>query len=490
MSINYDEVNRLQRKISESSEKYICVNATAGSGKTKTLIDRAARHSKITNKKILIISFTKSVVKEVKGRIKRLDKNIDNIEVKTFDSLFIDIFLNYQHLVTNKNLSRKKLKFYQVPPKGEDTFINYESLLYDENLFYFTSNWFKKCTNKLLKDSGAVSDWIKNKLESKYYEILVDEFQDMDKHQLWFIDLMSKTSTMRISLFGDVNQSIFKFRNAVPMETISFIKNNGFKLMPLNISIRCPNEIYRFASTLMKYDDNLEENDILNYDQICSHLETKVKNKLEFEFDDIDEDFLIDKFGVSFSESSNAILVSNHKIANNLIKNKGLNKFKNSQSPFMNIYDSGYEWEEICRVYFNKDIKTILSLIPIEDDFAMNRDYVKELYPKYINNLDKDEGNFRGYLSYFTSHFLGANISDIQVTIDTLVSKRNEIKKWVQQNNNVILTTFSAKGNEYDNVIIVFEREPWKNIKNDTEIMEKFFVAMTRTKNKLGIAFK
>ncbi len=92
------------------------------------------------------------------------------------------------------------------------------------------------------------------RLRHKFRFVLVDEFQDVDPAQFALLTLLvPPASRPRLLVAGDPDQSIYRFRGAVPdLLTRRFPAVYGGRLLELNLSHRCPPEALLVASRLLR----------------------------------------------------------------------------------------------------------------------------------------------------------------------------------------------------------------------------------------------
>ena len=142
-------------------------------------------------------------IKEISNLTKyENEQEIINTIVKTKDyiSIIIDIILKLDEKINNYKETEKMYEFIDISRKA----IN------------------------LLESHPEVCETLKN----KYYEILIDEYQDTNDLQELFTSYISKNNTYMV---GDIKQSIYRFRNTNPelfkskYEKYSK-KNNGLKI--------------------------------------------------------------------------------------------------------------------------------------------------------------------------------------------------------------------------------------------------------------------
>jgi len=302
-----------QKKILEYRGGIMAIPSSPGSGKTFILTHLALElHQKIPKgKKILLLTYMNSAVENFYGRLKTLDKNIDNIEVQTIHKFCLDIIkeniksLNLsENFMLLDNLTSAKLveNIYRVWfAENRDNFTQFFSQHtkdYEED--FYTS--FKFCClntiskaknfgltlNKLEKieikepllqlvidfhreyekeksrlsyidydDILLVSYNLMNDgkgllktLKASYSFILEDESQDSNYLQNKIVNLLSGDNLVKV---GDSNQNITgSFSNSSPAIFRKFGKEAPIKI-ELNQSFRSTKTIVNLANFFIKY---------------------------------------------------------------------------------------------------------------------------------------------------------------------------------------------------------------------------------------------
>ena len=196
-------------KLDKYKNKIIAINSVAGSGKTTTLINLANNN---IDKKILYIAFNKSLVDEMKLKIRK--KNIKNMCAYTFDALMRKIYLNiYPNInlqflkpgdihklcpfLKDKNYYFKKklidiLEEYcnNINILSLEEFIKYkENIIYGEEIKMLKEVWKLIETNQFqtfgtIRKQILVKHYCKEILNNMYDAIFIDEAQDFDKLML------------------------------------------------------------------------------------------------------------------------------------------------------------------------------------------------------------------------------------------------------------------------------------------------------------------
>ena len=215
----------------------IAVKSVAGSGKTTTLLELAKNHSK---KRILYIAFNKSLISEIKDKIK--ERGLKNMFPVTFDSLMRTVFI-IKTKIDNEHLSIIDLK-----PQNLGFYIDWFA-----NKPYNIKNFYIKCYNKFCNqtkycnikdfserilggDKGLltkmwqktldhdmltfdsirklveINNWCKGYIDANYDMIFIDESQDFDNIML---KILLEDTTIPKLFVGDTRQAIYEWKGCI-----------------------------------------------------------------------------------------------------------------------------------------------------------------------------------------------------------------------------------------------------------------------------------
>lgn len=218
----------------------LAIKSVAGSGKTTTLLELAKIHN---TKKILYIAFNKSLIEEIKKKIK--NNKITNLLPFTFDALINDCYyrLNNKrpdlkilsaHTIQDINpwLKGKKYSLRKYCVDEYNRFCNNSSIL---NIESFTGRplvhelWKKTLKGELLtfeslRKLSLIQKWFKKSIDSTYDMIMIDETQDFD---IMMLNMLLNDTTIPKIFVGDPMQSIYQWRGCI----------NGFNHLPSNALI-------------------------------------------------------------------------------------------------------------------------------------------------------------------------------------------------------------------------------------------------------------
>lgn len=284
-----DELNPEQLKIVKEENNKVLITAGPGSGKTKVIVSRTAYllNKGISPKSICIVTFTNKAASELKERMKLVTDHHKDITIGTFHAIGIMLLKRYGVSIGLKNfciispseaksIIRKILRELNEPSKADD--VNYhlnsistkrnnlitvkKALLsattYEEKIEaevyekYQDIKWKQKnvdfddilvYTYIMLKKHQHVVDKL------PYLYVSVDECQDSNIVQLKLSELLCRQN---IHYLGDIDQSIYAWRGAVPE---SFLKFDG-KIMHLEQNYRSTQRIVKASKSLISNNKN------------------------------------------------------------------------------------------------------------------------------------------------------------------------------------------------------------------------------------------
>ncbi|WP_297597088.1 ATP-dependent helicase [uncultured Cetobacterium sp.] len=227
------------------------VIAGAGSGKTRIIIYRTflLLQLGVPPKKILILTFTRKAIQEIRNRVNSLFPNTE-IHIETFHSLAYKNLKKYSQNKTFKvitldqylDLSRQSLFFKEVSEIFSKEYLkkllstsSYENELFKKEILHFKKNEqtliynFIDDLNSIKKKSNLYTfdDLIKFFIDFlntasfpiKFDYIMVDEYQDTDFLQ---INILKKISNSNLMVVGDDFQSIYSFKGTTPNNILNF----------------------------------------------------------------------------------------------------------------------------------------------------------------------------------------------------------------------------------------------------------------------------
>lgn len=580
-----------QKKAIEHGAGPLMVLAGPGSGKTFVITHRIKyliEGPGINPAHILVVTFSRAAAKEMKDRFEKLCKK-SPVTFGTFHSVFFNLLktaygfgseqiasdelrytlikelikrnaienedintlagnlLNEIALVKQDNIS---IKNYYSNSISSDTFkkiyIDYESELEARGKLDFED--MLSLTYELLSERSDILKAVQN----RYRYILVDEFQDINFLQYNIIKLIAGEK-QNITVVGDDDQSIYRFRGARPEIMLGFERDfRNVKKVFLDINFRSSTQIVNASTKLISFNSKrfpknfkakngdgapvsliefknpfLEVNSIIKdiKDYIKSGqdinsiavlyrtnlsprllIERLMRNNIPFTIRDaipnlfdhwVAKDIIsYIKLAINMGDKSDLLRISNKP--NRYISRDSLSSSRVNIDTLFDYYDDkSYMIKRI--VELREHLRTIKNLKP-----ATALRYIRNVvgYDEYIeeycdmNGVESDDCySILGDLENSAAEY--NNFNDWFVHMDEYKDELIEARKKSNENDKgVRLMTFhSSKGLEFDIVYIIDVNEgsvPYKKAKGVDEIEEErrmFYVAMTRARKKLFICY-
>lgn len=151
-----------------------------------------------------------------------------------------DLFQSF--LETNRYLTKKYIY------KGfTDT-----KLSFHKHGFYTFEDVENRCLSYLKKDRAYAS-----KLSRRFPIVIIDECQDLSRTQIVLLDILREAGT-KLILVGDVNQSIYEFRNADPSCFLGYIESRGILKRSLKDNYRSNQSIVDCFQKIIPSDPKIE----------------------------------------------------------------------------------------------------------------------------------------------------------------------------------------------------------------------------------------
>ncbi len=317
MNQNHIQLNKEQKEAIFYNKGPLLIIAGAGTGKTTVIVEKVKnllKNKLAKPEEILVLTFTEKAAFEMQERIDQtLPYGIYNLNISTFHGFANDLLrekgidiglpLDYKLMTEaesiiflRKNLHRFNLTYYQPmgnPNKFLAALLDHFSRLRDENIseeeylkfvkekkfedeeegkryLELTQAYFLyqklKLENQLLDFSDLIYYLLKllrskqnnlKQLQNQYRYVLIDEFQDTNFSQYELIKLLARpTNNPYLTVTGDDNQSIYKFRGASISNILNFMKDYPqAKVVTLTKNYRSNQTILDYAYQLIKNND-------------------------------------------------------------------------------------------------------------------------------------------------------------------------------------------------------------------------------------------
>lgn len=580
-----------QKKAIEYGAGPLMVLAGPGSGKTFVITHRIKyliEGSGINPAHILVVTFSRAAAKEMKDRFEKLQGK-SHVTFGTFHSVFFSILktaygFSAEQIASDElryTLIKELIKKNEIVNEDINTLsgnlLNEIALIKQDNINIknYYSNSIASDTFKKLYKEYEVELETRNKLDfedmlsltyellserkdiltavqNRYQYILVDEFQDINFLQYNIIKLMAGKK-QNITVVGDDDQSIYRFRGARPEIMLGFerdfrnvskvfldinfrsttqIVDASTKLISFNskrfpktfkanngsgapvsvIEFKNPfaevNSIIKDIKEYIKAEQDINNIAVLYRTNLSPRLliERMMKNNIPFTIRDsipnlfehwVSKDIIsYIKLAINLGNKNDLLRISNKP--NRYISRDSLSSSKANIETLFDYYDDkSYMIKRIIEL--REHLRTIKNLKP-----ATALRYIRNVvgYDEYIeeycdmNGIESDDcytvlGDLENSASEFNT------FSDWFVHMEEYKEELIEARKKSNEDDiGVRLMTFhSSKGLEFDIVYIIDVNEgsvPYKKAKGADEIEEErrmFYVAMTRARHKLFICY-
>ena len=580
-----------QKKAIEHGAGPLMVLAGPGSGKTFVITHRIKyliEGSGINPAHILVVTFSRAAAKEMKDRFEKLiGKTL--VTFGTFHSVFFNLLktaygFSAEQIASDElryTLIKELIKKNEIVNEDINTLsgnlLNEIALIKQDNIniknYYsnsIASDTFKKLYNEYEAELEARNKLdfedmlsltyellserkdILSAVQNRYQYILVDEFQDINFLQYNIIKLMAGKK-QNITVVGDDDQSIYRFRGARPEIMLGFerdfrnvskvfldinfrsttqIVDASTKLISFNskrfpktfkanngsgapvsvIEFKNPfaevNSIIKDIKEYIKAEQDINNIAVLYRTNLSPRLliERMMKNNIPFTIRDsipnlfehwVSKDIIsYIKLAINLGNKNDLLRISNKP--NRYISRDSLSSSKANIETLFDYYDDkSYMIKRIIEL--REHLRTIKNLKP-----ATALRYIRNVvgYDEYIeeycdmNGIESDDcytvlGDLENSASEFNT------FSDWFVHMEEYKEELIEARKKSNEDDiGVRLMTFhSSKGLEFDIVYIIDVNEgsvPYKKAKGADEIEEErrmFYVAMTRARHKLFICY-
>lgn len=280
--LNIETLNESQRRaVTHASGENLLIVAGPGSGKTFTITQRIfylIQKLHVPPETILVVTFTKDAAVSMHNRFLEQSDFSYPVNFGTFHSIFYNILRQSQRIGQFNILTEKQKKDILLPilkkrlnsagnneayqllsafsyykntgnqqmtegrvdselkPLLKECFEEYERIRRQRRLIDF-DDMVCEC-RRLLSENGI----LREKWQSRFQHILIDEFQDINSAQMSGVELL-KGEQCDLFAVGDDDQSIYGFRGSEPECMKYFLKKYSAKQIILDINYRSTGEI-------------------------------------------------------------------------------------------------------------------------------------------------------------------------------------------------------------------------------------------------------
>ena len=363
-----------------STSHFLFLLAGAGSGKTRTIVEKI-RHL-ISNKialksEILAITFTKKATQEMLNRIGEREINISTFHSfcyrelreyhnKDYELITEDELPFSREILLDISIHKNSLKSTRPP-------LMYRQ--YQEHLHSQGKIDYDDLELMLLELLNSDADY-KKKNQKKFRYIFVDEFQDTNELQYEILKKIVSPDSYMLAV-GDPDQSIYGFRGANPKIINRYIKEYKAEVLLLDTNYRSNDKIISIANRVISKNKDRIEKTIYGKNTAYGSVFLK-----RFGTKEVETTYIMDEIKKHISDRLQygeiAILFRNHYFARSIIE-----RLSDSYIPYQYNEDCMENKIQCLTIHQAKGLEfEVVFLIGLEEgNFPMNTDNrISELY--------------------------------------------------------------------------------------------------------------
>ena len=415
--------------ISDKFSRCIVVAAGPGSGKTRVLVHKLASLlllEDVKHEQLLMLTFSRAAATEFKQRLMKLIGNAAHfVEIKTFHSYCFDLLGRIGNLEDSRNVVSKAA---EMICQGEVE------------------------PNKIGKTV-----------------LVIDEAQDMGAEEHALVKaLMTNNEEMRVIAVGDDDQNIYEFRGSDSGYMYRLAQESGSTFVEMTENYRSARQPVDFANGFLKnIHKRIKSTPIISMRKEKGWVEV-IRYQSEYMYQPLVENLLQHR-----DKGTSCVLTQTNEeavILMALLRKHGINS-KLIQSMdglrFWNMAEMRYFLR-----YINKRIKTPLITEELWEEAKHNTfsTYDRSLSLMYVKRCVEqfEQTNKTKYFSDFKEFVFESSVEDFCDVSGADV---------------VVSTIHKAKGREFDDVYMLIS----DNYVKDAHLMRRYYVGITRAKNRLFI---
>ena len=466
-------------KLSADQEKIVntpgnlIVSASAGTGKTHTMVNKIAKeiNENHNHKVIAAITFTIKAAQEIKDR---LSVDVTQHFIGTNNSFAIEeVIKPFMKDVYGTEYDLDMSTDYSVKV---NSFLAGIQTIKNKSILPSYSNIKKNFIFELAMDIVKKSLACRLYLQSKYFKIYIDEYQDCDNSMHEFFMYLCDNLNIETFIVGDEKQSIYMWRGAYPKAFESIFTKDNFEHLFMTQNFRSCQQIQNYSNLLCPETRFLYK-PISNLDSIIWLNSTEENWSLQvLSYIDLDLKTALLRYKRDSAQNGAQQLTA-----------KGVDFVFVPHPPIADITtNTAWLYTSIANYILVQtySVYDLISEIPAEGNVSQDNVFIidgmlekiiqskcdKKLFSECVNELAK-------YLGYVTR---SEHIDKLFSTIsESIYQVAFELDKY----QNISLTFHSSKGLEFDQVIVF--AEDYKL--DELDGLYNHYVASTRGKTKLII---
>ncbi|WP_158233983.1 UvrD-helicase domain-containing protein [Sporosarcina sp. P34] len=269
-----------REKILESGDPNILVDASAGTGKTTIMVDKALKYIKCSEfkhyQKVAMITFTRFATQQIR------DKIIEYKSTKNIEENRLEVSTNNGFVLAEIIRPFLREAYGKEFPKGEEFRQEFSSeykfscwklgieQLQDKRVMGSYIQMKKDFTFQLALNVLKRSKNARKYIKVKYPAMFLDEYQDSGPEMHEFFMYLKDELNISLFIVGDIKQAIFGFRGADP-ELFKSLSNEGFTSYNLIHNFRSNLAIIKYTSYFL--GESISQIDIESGVSINKHID-------------------------------------------------------------------------------------------------------------------------------------------------------------------------------------------------------------------------
>ena len=421
---------RQKEIINDKESRCIVVAAGPGSGKTMVLVHKLASLlllEDVKHEQLLMLTFSRAAATEFKQRLMGLIGNAAHfVEIKTFHSYCFDLLGRIGNLDDAGDVVSKAA---EMIAQGE-------------------------------VEPSKIGKTV----------LVIDEAQDMSSEEYALVKaLMSSNEDMRVIAVGDDDQNIFEFRGSDSKYLYQLTQEAGSRFIEMTDNYRSSRQVVGVANAfaVRSMHGRMKQTPIVamrdEEGQVCV---TRHRSAYMYQP-------LVEQLMAKRGRGSSCVLTQTNEeavIVMALLQKNGIN------SKLIQSMD-GFWFGKLAEIkYFMKYIDRRAATPLVADELwdeakrATYAYYERSTAVPYVRRCLElfEQTNKMKYRSDFREFVYESSVEDFCDIADAEV---------------VVSTIHKAKGREFDDVYMLMSDTPWK----DDALMRRYYVGMTRAKNRLFI---
>lgn len=452
------------------------VNASAGTGKTHTMVSKIEKEieNNRSHRVIAAITFTIKAAKEIKNR---LSIDVSSHFIGTNNSFVLEeIIKPFARDVYGTDYNIEMSTDYAIRLNSFSECLDY--LKKNKTICSYVDskkNFIFELALNIVKQSEACKLFLK----AKYFKIYVDEYQDCDKTMHEFFMYLCKELKIELFVVGDEKQSIYIWRGAYPEAFKSILYMKEFHKMNLLENFRSCQMIQNYSNLLREDTNKLYKKDSNNGAIVLLNTTSQKWVEDVKPYIDLNRDCALLRFSNKNAEGGAREL--SDKIGKEFvfIPKTPLSEITTDVAWLYNAITQYCILPKYSKYDFMDEIpeesvgdKKIMSFV--EDHLKKIQSAISEKNYDTVLECVRYMGEYFGYETA-EEH--------TRKMIDTIADEKNHAAFRVEELSHVAITFHSSKGLEYEQVI-VFAND-YTLDKEDS--IYNHYVAVTRAKNNLII---